>query len=173
MPPPPPPTVAPTRVPTVHSLPPSLLLPLPVSLLYTHSLLLQALRARGAAADLSDPSGTTLESFLSGKSMSPARELSAARRHRALERKRRRREGFQVHGLDGVKQFTRELVHWCAAPQAGPARALLARVVAPVGVAGALYFSGRAAAWLITLLVDVLRELAPELLAVPPLPLSY
>ena len=32
------PTVAPTRVPTVHSLPPSLLLPLPVSLLYTHSL---------------------------------------------------------------------------------------------------------------------------------------
>ena len=35
---PPPPTVAPTRVPTVHSLPPSLLLPLPVSLLYTHSL---------------------------------------------------------------------------------------------------------------------------------------
>ena len=31
------PTVAPTRVPTVHSLPPSLLLPLPVSLLYTHS----------------------------------------------------------------------------------------------------------------------------------------
>ena len=36
--PPPFPTVAPTRVPTVHSLPPSLLLPLPVSLLYTHSL---------------------------------------------------------------------------------------------------------------------------------------
>jgi hypothetical protein len=35
---PPLPTVAPTRVPTVHSLPPSLLLPLPVSLLYTHSL---------------------------------------------------------------------------------------------------------------------------------------
>ena len=32
------PTVAPTRVPTVHSLPPSLLLPLPVSLLYTPSL---------------------------------------------------------------------------------------------------------------------------------------
>jgi hypothetical protein len=102
----------------------------------------KALRARGAAADPSDRSGTTLESFLSGKSMSPARELSAARRRRALERKRRRREGFQVHGLDGVKQFTRELVHWCAAPQAGPARALLARVVAPVGVAGALFFSG-------------------------------
>jgi len=38
-PPPPLPTAAPTRVPTVHSLPPSLLLPLPVSLLYTHSLL--------------------------------------------------------------------------------------------------------------------------------------
>ena len=38
-PPPPPPTVAPTRVPTVHSLTHSLLLPLPVSLLYlTHSL---------------------------------------------------------------------------------------------------------------------------------------
>jgi len=36
--PPPLPTVAPTRVSTVHSLPPSLLLPLPVSLLYTHSL---------------------------------------------------------------------------------------------------------------------------------------
>jgi len=36
--PPPLPTVALTRVPTVHSLPPSLLLPLPVSLLYTHSL---------------------------------------------------------------------------------------------------------------------------------------
>ena len=32
------PTVAPTRVPTVHSLTPSLLLPLPVPLLYTHSL---------------------------------------------------------------------------------------------------------------------------------------
>ena len=37
-PPPPLPTVAPTHVPTVHSLSPSLLLPLPMSLLYTHSL---------------------------------------------------------------------------------------------------------------------------------------
>ena len=35
------PVVAPTRVPTVHSLSPSLLLPLPVSLLYTHSLPLE------------------------------------------------------------------------------------------------------------------------------------
>ena len=36
-PPPPLPTVFPTRVPTVHSRPPSLLVSLPVSLLYTHS----------------------------------------------------------------------------------------------------------------------------------------